>query len=84
MNRIAHVLRNDMSLVPGEGVKTVCPSAAGLKNWLPASYNPSTKTMIVPMVEACMDLIPVAPAAAATAAAAAQRLSQLEEKGIAQ
>jgi alcohol dehydrogenase (cytochrome c) len=49
----------DMSLVPGEGVKTVCPSAAGLKNWLPASYNPSTKTVIVPMVEACMDLFPV-------------------------
>jgi alcohol dehydrogenase (cytochrome c) len=49
----------DMSLVPGDGVKTVCPSAAGLKNWLPASYNPATKTVIVPMVEACMDLFPV-------------------------
>lgn len=49
----------DMSLVPGEGVKTVCPSAAGVKNWLPASYNPATKTVIVPMVEACMDLFPV-------------------------
>lgn len=49
----------DMSLVPGAGVKTVCPSAAGLKNWLPASYNPTTKTVIVPMVEACMDLFPV-------------------------
>lgn len=49
----------DMSLVPGTGVKTVCPSAAGLKNWLPASYNPTTKTVIVPMVEACMDLFPV-------------------------
>jgi len=49
----------DMSLVPGNGVKTVCPSAAGVKNWLPASYNPTTRTVIVPMVEACMDLFPV-------------------------
>jgi alcohol dehydrogenase (cytochrome c) len=49
----------DMSLVPGTGVKMVCPHAAGAKNWLPASYNPSTKTVIVPMTEACMDLFPV-------------------------
>jgi alcohol dehydrogenase (cytochrome c) len=49
----------DMSLVPGTGVKMVCPAGAGVKNWLPASYNPSTKTVVVPLVEACMDLWPV-------------------------
>jgi alcohol dehydrogenase (cytochrome c) len=50
----------DTSLTPGDGqVKMVCPHAAGARNWLPASYNPATKTVIVPMVEACMDLFPV-------------------------
>ena len=48
------------SLVPGDGqVKMVCPHAAGAKNWLPASYTPVTKTLFVPIVEACMDLFPV-------------------------
>ena len=47
-------------LVPGDGqVKMVCPHAAGAKNWLPASYIPATKTLFVPIVEACMDLFPV-------------------------
>jgi alcohol dehydrogenase (cytochrome c) len=47
-------------LVPGDGqVKMVCPHAAGAKNWLPASYLPGTKTLFVPIVEACMDLFPV-------------------------
>lgn len=50
----------DMSLVPGDGqVKMVCPHAAGAKNWLPASYDPATQTVFVPLVEACMDLFPV-------------------------
>jgi alcohol dehydrogenase (cytochrome c) len=50
----------DMSLTPGDGqVKMVCPHAAGAKNWLPASYNHGSKIVIVPMVEACMDLFPV-------------------------
>jgi alcohol dehydrogenase (cytochrome c) len=47
-------------LVPGDGqVKMVCPHAAGAKNWLPASYSPASKTLFVPLVEACMDLFPV-------------------------
>jgi alcohol dehydrogenase (cytochrome c) len=50
----------DPSLVPGDGqVKMVCPHAAGAKNWLPASYLPGSKTVFVPLVEACMDLFPV-------------------------
>jgi alcohol dehydrogenase (cytochrome c) len=49
----------DKSLVPGTGVKMVCPAGAGVKNWLPASYNPATRTVVVPLVEACMDLWPV-------------------------
>jgi alcohol dehydrogenase (cytochrome c) len=50
----------DPSLVPGDGeVKMVCPHAAGAKNWLPASYSPVSKTVFVPLVEACMDLFPV-------------------------
>jgi alcohol dehydrogenase (cytochrome c) len=47
-------------LVPGDGqVKMVCPHAAVAKNWLPASYSPASRTLFVPLVEACMDLFPV-------------------------
>ncbi len=50
----------ESSLIPGDGqVKMVCPHAAGAKNWLPGSYNPATRTVFVPLVEACMDLFPV-------------------------
>jgi alcohol dehydrogenase (cytochrome c) len=47
-------------VVPGDGeTKTVCPHAGGAKNWIPSSYNPQTKILYVPLVESCMDLIPV-------------------------
>jgi alcohol dehydrogenase (cytochrome c) len=50
----------DMKTVPGDGeVKMVCPHAGGAKNWLPASYNPDRKSLYVPLVESCMDMIPV-------------------------
>lgn len=46
--------------LPGDGEnKLVCPHAGGAKNWLPGSYNPETKILYVPLVESCMDLIPV-------------------------
>ena len=52
----------DPKLVPGDGeAKMVCPHAGGAKNWLPGSYNPETKILYVPLVESCMDLIPVGP-----------------------
>ncbi len=51
----------DPKLIPGSGEKiTVCPHAGGAKSWLPGSYNPATKILYVPLVESCMDLIPVA------------------------
>ena len=47
-------------VVPGDGeAKMVCPHAGGAKNWIPGSYNPNTKILYVPLVESCMDLIPV-------------------------
>jgi alcohol dehydrogenase (cytochrome c) len=47
-------------LIPGGGdTITVCPHAGGAKSWLPESYNPDSKTMFVPLVESCMDLVPV-------------------------
>jgi alcohol dehydrogenase (cytochrome c) len=50
----------DPKVVPGDGeTKLVCPHAGGSKNWNPASYNPGTKMLYVPLVESCMDLIPV-------------------------
>ena len=46
--------------LPGDG-KTpfVCPHVDGAKSWLPGSFNPNTKIMYVPLVEACMDLAPL-------------------------
>ncbi|HLI84092.1 MAG TPA: PQQ-binding-like beta-propeller repeat protein [Bryobacteraceae bacterium] len=46
--------------LPGDGqTHMVCPHADGAKSWLPGSYNPETKILYVPLVEACMDLAPV-------------------------
>ena len=54
--------RIDASLTPGNGqMVTTCPHAGGAKNWLPDSYNPDSHVLFVSLVEACMDLIPVAP-----------------------
>jgi len=48
-------------VVIGDGeTKTVCPHAGGAKSWIPGSLNPDTKVLFVPLVESCMDLIPVA------------------------
>jgi alcohol dehydrogenase (cytochrome c) len=47
-------------IMPGKGeTLTVCPHAGGAKSWLPASWNPASKILYVPLVESCMDLIPV-------------------------
>jgi alcohol dehydrogenase (cytochrome c) len=46
--------------MPGDGQsKMVCPHVDGAKSWIPGSYNPDTKIMYVPLIEACMDLTPV-------------------------
>ncbi len=46
--------------MPGDGqAKMVCPHVDGAKSWIPGSYNPDTKILYVPLVEACMDLTPV-------------------------
>ena len=37
----------------------VCPHADGTKNWIPSAYNPQTKMLYVPLMEICMDLVPV-------------------------
>jgi alcohol dehydrogenase (cytochrome c) len=50
----------DPRLVPSrESPIVVCPHAGGAKSWVPASINPSTKVLFVPLVESCMDLTPV-------------------------
>jgi alcohol dehydrogenase (cytochrome c) len=52
----------DETKVPGDGTtKFVCPDTIGGKNWLPSSYNPTTKLLFVPLFEACVDYVPVAP-----------------------
>ena len=46
--------------LPGDGQShMVCPHVDGAKSWLPGSYNPETKILYVPLIEACMDLTPV-------------------------
>ncbi len=50
----------DPSLIPSrEKPVIVCPHAGGAKSWVPASINPQTKMLYVPVVESCMDLTPV-------------------------
>lgn len=50
----------DPKLIPGAGeVILVCPHAVGGRNWIPGAYNPVTKLLYVPAVEACMQMIPV-------------------------
>lgn len=47
--------------LPGDGeTHFVCPHVDGAKSWLPGSYNPNTRIMYVPLVEACNDLTPIA------------------------
>jgi alcohol dehydrogenase (cytochrome c) len=51
----------DPNLLPGDGkTKMVCPHVSGGRGWMPTSYEPATKILYVPIVEACMDLVPVA------------------------
>jgi alcohol dehydrogenase (cytochrome c) len=51
------------NVIPGDGqTKLVCPHAGGgAKNWIASSYNPDTKTLYTPLLESCMDLMPVKP-----------------------
>ena len=51
----------DPRLIPGDGeTKMVCPHVGGGRSWSPTAYDPETKIVYVPIVEACMDLVPVA------------------------
>ncbi|MEQ1911099.1 MAG: PQQ-binding-like beta-propeller repeat protein, partial [Vicinamibacterales bacterium] len=51
----------DPALLPGDGkTKMVCPHASGGRGWMPTSFDPTTKMLYLPIVEACMDLVPVA------------------------
>jgi PQQ-dependent dehydrogenase (methanol/ethanol family) len=50
----------DANLVPGDGqTKMICPHVDGGRDWMPTSYDPATKILYIPIVEACMDLVPV-------------------------
>jgi alcohol dehydrogenase (cytochrome c) len=45
------------ALIPRDGETTVvCPSTAGAKNWLPASYNPVSRILYTSLNESCMDV----------------------------
>ncbi|MEJ8568683.1 PQQ-binding-like beta-propeller repeat protein [Elongatibacter sediminis] len=38
---------------------SVCPHADGTKNWMPSAWNPQTRMLYVPLMEICMDMVPV-------------------------
>jgi alcohol dehydrogenase (cytochrome c) len=51
----------DPSLIPGDGeTKMICPHVSGGRGWMPTSYDGTTKILYLPLVDACMDLVPVA------------------------
>ena len=51
----------DPTLIPGDGeTKMVCPHVSGGRGWMPTAYDARAKVVYVPIVEACMDLVPVA------------------------
>jgi alcohol dehydrogenase (cytochrome c) len=48
------------NLYPIDGkIKLVCPHGAGVKNYLPASWNQQSGVLVMPLNEACMDVYPV-------------------------
>ncbi len=50
----------DPNLLPGDGkTKMICPHVSGGRGWMPTSYDAVTKILYLPIVEACMDLVPV-------------------------
>jgi alcohol dehydrogenase (cytochrome c) len=50
----------DPALLPGDGkTKMVCPHVSGGRGWMPTAYEPTTTILYLPIVEACMDLVPV-------------------------
>ena len=50
----------DPTLLPGDGqTKMVCPHVSGGRGWMPTSYDAATRILYLPIVEACMDLVPV-------------------------
>ena len=50
----------DPGLIPGDGEKKmVCPHVGGGRSWSPTAYNADTKIVYVPIIEACMDMVPV-------------------------
>ena len=51
----------DPLLIPGDGeTKRLCPHVGGGRSWEPTAYDPRTQIVYVPIIEACMDLVPVA------------------------
>ena len=50
----------DPALIPdGKATQFICPQVEWTKNWIPSSFNPDTKTLVVPLVESCMYMAPV-------------------------
>jgi len=50
----------DPALLPGDGAtKMICPHVSGGRGWMPTSFDAASKMLYLPIVEACMDLVPV-------------------------
>ena len=55
----AKTINPDVLLGDGK-VHMVCPHPGGGRSWIPSSYNPGTKILYIPAVEACADMVPMA------------------------
>ncbi|MBD3759645.1 PQQ-binding-like beta-propeller repeat protein [Rhizorhabdus sp.] len=51
----------DPAMVPGGVSKFICPLIHGVKNWLPAAYNPNSGMLYQPQIESCMTMDPAQP-----------------------
>ena len=40
-------------------IEMVCPHADGAKNWMPSAYAPGNHVLFVPLMEVCMNMVPV-------------------------
>ena len=50
---------NPKALPSRDKITSVCPHADGTKNWIPSAYNPETRRLFIPLMEICMDMVPV-------------------------
>jgi len=52
---------NDLRDPKDSTPRLICPHAGGVKPWFPTAINPNSKVVFFPLIERCMDFVPVDP-----------------------